>query len=155
LSLRLKVTGVRRLHETPHAPRSSGAALLLIPSTGFLPADDGRMRRTINRIRAELGHDDLVYRYLGPDGVNGTEGTFVACSFWLAQALAASGRTDEAIDIFEGAVSRANDVGLLPEVMGASSGRFLGNFPQGLSHIALVNAATAIARAQHTGGNRQ
>jgi GH15 family glucan-1,4-alpha-glucosidase len=123
------------------------ASLLLIPIAGFLPGDDPHVLRTIERIREELASDDLVHRYRCDDGLPGREGPFVACSFWLAHALALAGRHHDACDVFERTCRRANDVGLLPEEIDPDSGAFLGNFPQGLSHIALLNAALAIARA--------
>ena len=124
---------------------SVDASLLLVPMTGFLPAGDPRMVRTIDAVRADLGAGELVYRYRGDDGLSGREGAFVACSFWLAHALALAGRRDEACEIFERTCARANDVGLLPEEIDPETGAFLGNFPQGLSHIALLNAAIALA----------
>jgi GH15 family glucan-1,4-alpha-glucosidase len=124
------------------------AALLLISRTGFVPPDDHRMLRTIERVRAELGQEDLVYRYLGADGVPGHEGAFLPGSFWLAETHAAAGKLDEARGIFAAAAARANDVGLLPEEIDVATGQFLGNYPQALSHIALVNALAAINRAE-------
>jgi GH15 family glucan-1,4-alpha-glucosidase len=128
------------------------AALLLIGTTGFLPASDARLQRTIAVVRERLGVGDLVYRYRGPDGLGGREGAFVACSFWLAEALAGAGRTPEAEDVYAAACERSNDVGLFPEEIDSASGAFLGNFPQALSHIALINAATAIDRARTASG---
>jgi GH15 family glucan-1,4-alpha-glucosidase len=123
------------------------ASLLLIGTTGFLPPSDGRLQRTIDVVRERLGRGDLVYRYRAADGLPGDEGAFVACSFWLAEALAGAGRVAEAEDVFDAACARSNDVGLLPEEIDPASGAFAGNFPQALSHIALINAATAIDRA--------
>jgi alpha,alpha-trehalase len=111
---------------------------------GFLPGDDERVLATIERVRTELGHDELVLRYRTDDGLSGDEGAFLPCSFWLAQALACVGRHDEAADVFERACGRANDVGLLPEEIDPVTGDFLGNFPQGLSHLALLAAAGAL-----------
>jgi len=123
------------------------ASLLLIAQTGFVPADDDRMLATIDAVQADLCTGDLVYRYRADDGVGGGEGPFLACSFWLAHALALAGRRDEARAVFDAAAGRANDVGLLPEEIDPGTGRFLGNFPQGLSHIALLNAASALGLA--------
>jgi GH15 family glucan-1,4-alpha-glucosidase len=120
------------------------AALLLIGTTGFLPPADERIGRTIDAVRDRLGDRDLVYRYRAADGLDGDEGAFVACSFWLAQALAMAGRTAEADEVFDAACARSNDVGLLPEEIDPASGAFLGNMPQALSHMALINAAVAI-----------
>jgi GH15 family glucan-1,4-alpha-glucosidase len=126
---------------------SLDASLLQLPIVGFLPGDD-RVRRTVDRVRDALGRGELVYRYRGDDGLPGTEGAFMACSFWLAQALAVDGRVDEACEVFERACARANDLGLLPEEIDPEDGRFLGNFPQGLSHIALVNTASTIEKLE-------
>jgi GH15 family glucan-1,4-alpha-glucosidase len=120
------------------------ASLLELPIVGFLPGDDERVVATIKRVRAELGHDDLVMRYRADDGLSGDEGAFLPCSFWLAHALACAGRRDEAADVFERACARANDVGLLPEEIDPVTGVFLGNFPQGLTHLALLAAAGAM-----------
>ncbi len=131
---------------------SLDAALLLVPIVGFLPGDDRRVIRTIERIQAELTDGVLVRRYDADDDLPGKEGAFLPCSFWLAQALALAGEHAEAQRVFEGACDQANDLGLLPEEIDASSGTFLGNFPQGLSHIALVNAALALdPTAVHAG----
>jgi GH15 family glucan-1,4-alpha-glucosidase len=121
------------------------ASLLLILTTGFLPPSDPRMSRTIDAVRDRLGRDELVDRYRGVDGLNGDEGAFLACSFWLAHALALDGRVADAEKVFDAASAHSNDVGLLPEEIDRASGEFLGNFPQALSHIALINAARAIA----------
>jgi alpha,alpha-trehalase len=124
------------------------ASLLLIATTGFLPPSDARLSATIDAVREGLGQADLVVRYRAPDGLEGNEGAFVACSFWLAQALAMAGRRDEALDVFDRTVARSSDVGLLPEEIDVETGEFLGNYPQALSHIALVNAAVALDRAE-------
>ncbi|MGZ4154445.1 MAG: glycoside hydrolase family 15 protein [Actinomycetota bacterium] len=120
------------------------AALLLIGSTRFLPSSDERVRRTIDVVRNRLERDGLVHRYRGVDGLDGDEGAFVACSFWLAQALALAGRRREAEQVFTAMCERSNDVGLLPEEIDPQTDAYLGNMPQALSHMALINAATAI-----------
>ena len=122
---------------------------------GFLPADDPRMLATIDATEARLTDDrGLVYRYRtsgGVDGLAGDEGTFLLCTFWLAQALALAGQVDRATAVFERAVAFANDVGLLAEEVDPETGELLGNFPQAFSHIGLVNAAWAISEAiQHS-----
>jgi GH15 family glucan-1,4-alpha-glucosidase len=122
------------------------ASVLLIPLVGFLPASDPRMKATVAAIQRELVADGLVYRYL-PDGsqhVDGLppgEGSFLACTFWLADNLALMGRVDEARDIFERLLELRNDVGLLAEEYDTDTGRQLGNFPQAFSHVSLVNTA--------------
>ncbi len=120
------------------------AALLEIPLVGFLDGTDVRVHRTVDRIRSELGEAGLVRRYRGEDGLEGEEGAFLPCSFWLAHALALGDRRDEALEVFTKACSYSNDLGLLPEEIDPVSLRALGNFPQGLTHIALVNAACAM-----------
>ncbi|MFB8774140.1 glycoside hydrolase family 15 protein [Streptomyces broussonetiae] len=124
------------------------AALLLIPRTGFLPPDDPRVAGTIDAVRAELGHHGLLRRYSAAettvDGLPGGEGTFLVCSFWLADALLATGRRAEAEELFEQLIGLTNDVGLLSEEYDPVAGRQLGNFPQAFSHIGLVNTALAL-----------
>ena len=120
------------------------AALLEIPIYGFLPGEDPRVTGTIDAIRRELGRGELLYRYHTDDELSGSEGAFLACSFWLVQALVANGRQDEAWEVFDAVVARANPLGLLPEEIDPDTGAFLGNYPQGLTHIALVNAAAAL-----------
>jgi GH15 family glucan-1,4-alpha-glucosidase len=128
------------------------ASTLMMPIVGFLPADDPRVLSTIDAIATRLTDDrGLVYRYRaesGVDGVSGGEGTFLLCTFWLAQALAMAGRVSEARDVFERAAAYANDVGLLAEEIDPATGELLGNFPQAFSHIGLVNAAWAISQAE-------
>ena len=89
-----------------------------------------------------------MYRYRAHDGLDGEEGTFLLCTFWLAQALAMAGRPDRARTVFERAAAFVNDVGLLAEEVDPVSGELLGNFPQAFSHIGLVNAAWAISEAE-------
>jgi GH15 family glucan-1,4-alpha-glucosidase len=126
------------------------ASLLQIALVGFLPAHDPRVKGTVAAIQRELMADGLVHRY-PPDGsqsVDGLppgEGTFLACSFWLADNLALMGRRDEALTIFERLLTLRNDVGLLAEEFDPSTGRQLGNFPQAYSHVALVNTANYLS----------
>ena len=136
------------------------ASNLMLPIVGFLPADDPRMLATVDAIAARLTDDrGLVYRYRTAagatgDGLPGAEGSFLLCTFWLAQALALAGRTGQARDVFERAARYANDVGLLAEEVDAGTGELLGNFPQAFSHIGLVNAAYAIAEAERRAAAR-
>ncbi|MDV9190204.1 glycoside hydrolase family 15 protein [Streptomyces sp. SR27] len=125
------------------------AATLLIPRVGFLPPDDPRVVGTVDAVRAELLHGGYVRRYSTDsgaiDGLPGQEGTFLVCSFWLADALRLTGRTEEARELFERLVALANDVGLLAEEYDPVAERQLGNFPQAFSHIGLVGTALALA----------
>ncbi|MGW7020013.1 glycoside hydrolase family 15 protein [Streptomyces decoyicus] len=125
------------------------ASLLLIPQMRFLPPDDKRVIGTIEAIQRELSTEDgFVLRYptsgaddLGVDGLEGEEGAFLACSFWLADDLAMIGRVDEARKLFEKLLSLRNDLGLLAEEWDPKAKRQVGNFPQAFSHVALVDAA--------------
>ena len=125
------------------------ASSLMLAITGFLPGDDPRMKATVDAIAGRLTDQrGLVYRYLAHDGLTGTEGTFLVCTFWLAHAQALAGELDRATATFERAVAAINDVGLLAEEVDPGSGEMIGNFPQAFSHIGLVNAAWAISQAQ-------
>lgn len=124
------------------------AANLLIPLHEFLPFEDPRVQGTIDRTLERLTANDFVYRYRIDDGLPGEEGAFVLCTFWLAGALALSGRLDEAYRIFDGMASRVNHVGLLAEQIDPYSGQFLGNFPQAFSHIGLINGALYLAHME-------
>ena len=128
------------------------ASNLMMVMVGFLPATDPRMLATIDAIEQRLTDGrGLVFRYLtedGVDGLAGDEGTFLLCTFWLAQALAMSDQVDRARAVFERAIAFVNDVGLLAEEIDAETGELLGNFPQAFSHIGLVNAAWAISEAE-------
>ncbi|MFE7705551.1 glycoside hydrolase family 15 protein [Streptomyces sp. NPDC057486] len=126
------------------------ASVLMMPIMGFVRADAPRMRTTIDTIRDRLTDPEgFVYRYqVADDGLPGREGCFLLCTFWLAEAMALAGDVTAARDLFDQAVSCANDVGLLAEEIDTGSGEMLGNFPQALSHIGLVNAAWAISEAE-------
>jgi GH15 family glucan-1,4-alpha-glucosidase len=120
------------------------ASLLLIPRVGFLPPDDPRVIGTIDAIQRELTHDGFLRRYKpaeSDDGLPGEEGVFLACSFWLVEALVGAGRHREATELFERLLTLRNDVGLLSEEWGVVAGRQLGNTPQAFSHFALVMSA--------------
>jgi len=120
------------------------ASLLLIPRLGFLPGTDPRVLGTIAAVRRELSEDGLVKRYQTSqtnDGLKGGEGLFIACSFWLVDALCASGQRREAVDLFERLLLLRNDVGLLSEEWDPTLQRQLGNTPQAFSHFALVISA--------------
>jgi GH15 family glucan-1,4-alpha-glucosidase len=123
------------------------ASALLMPLVGFLPADDPRMRATIEAVAAELGEDGLILRYRSKDGLEGKEGTFLLCSFWLVSCLARLGEVDRARALFERTAGFANDVGLLGEEVDARTGELLGNFPQAFSHVGLITAARDLDRA--------
>ncbi len=122
------------------------ASLLLLALVGFLPAHDPRIVATVDAIERDLTVDGLVLRYRtdGTDGLEGDEGAFLLCSFWLVQALAAQGETARATELFERVVALCNDVGLLSEEYDAEAQRMLGNFPQAFSHIGLINAARSL-----------
>src|SRR6185437_7640012 len=110
-----------------------------------------RMKSTIEAIADRLTDEHgLVYRYRANDGLEGDEGSFLLCTFWLAQALALAGDERRARETFERAIAFANDVGLLAEEVDGRTGELLGNFPQAFSHIGLVNAAWAISQAEES-----
>ena len=120
------------------------ASLLIMPQVGFLPGSDPRVKATIETIERELMSDGLVLRYdtsQMKDGLPPGEGVFLACSFWLVDAYVLLGRKDDARRLFERLLTLSNDVGLLSEEFDPRTGCLLGNFPQALSHIALVNSA--------------
>lgn len=133
------------------------ASLLLIPLVGFLPVEDARVRGTIAAIEKNLMRDGLVQRYDTAeldDGVKGHEGSFIACSFWLVSVWNLCGRRKEAHALFERLLALRNDVGLLSEEYDTDSHRQVGNFPQALSHIALVNSAFEFTRELSPGAQR-
>jgi GH15 family glucan-1,4-alpha-glucosidase len=121
------------------------ASLLCLPLRHVIPADHPKMVATTAAIAGLLSAGGgLLYRYLpyvSPDGLAGTEGAFLICSFWMVDNLAYQGRLDEAIDLFDSLCDRANALGLLPEQVDPSSGAFLGNFPQAFSHVGLISSA--------------
>ena len=125
------------------------ASNLMLAICGFLPGDDPRMKATIDATAERLTDErGLVYRYLAADGLEGEEGTFLLCTFWLAQAQALAGEVDQARATFERAAAYANDVGLLAEEVDVGGTEMIGNYPQAFSHIGLVNAAWAITQAE-------
>jgi GH15 family glucan-1,4-alpha-glucosidase len=125
------------------------AALLLLPRVEFVDWGDERMTRTVAAVRGELdAGDGLLYRYRRDDGLEGDEGAFLCCSFWLVECLARSGQHAEAREVFDRALARANDLGLLAEEVDPGSGQLLGNFPQALTHLSHIDAAVALAEAQ-------
>ncbi|HXR35459.1 MAG TPA: glycoside hydrolase family 15 protein, partial [Candidatus Binataceae bacterium] len=133
------------------------AALLMIPLVGFLPAKDARVSGTVAAIQRDLLSDGLVRRYStqpGIDGLPSGEGTFLPCTFWLADNLAMAGRNDEARAIFERLLSICNDVGLLSEEYDPGARRQLGNFPQALTHVSLINTAHNLSLAESPAQHR-
>ncbi|MEU1375533.1 glycoside hydrolase family 15 protein [Streptomyces triculaminicus] len=136
-----------------YGSRDLDAATLLIPRVGFLPPGDPRVVGTVDAVRRELGRDGFIRRYslddtpdeAPVDGLPGGEGAFLACSFWLADALCMTGREKEARELFERLLAVRNDVGLLAEEYDPRAGRQLGNFPQAFSHIGLVGTALLLA----------
>jgi GH15 family glucan-1,4-alpha-glucosidase len=146
--------------------RGVDASLLLIPEVGFLPPEDPRVHGTIAAIERELMEDGLLLRYRTEENVDGLpagEGAFLACSFWLADVYAMLGRLGDAEGLFDHLLSFRNDLGLLAEEYDPRAKRQLGNFPQGFSHIALVNTAhnlisrrgPAEQRAERDGASRR
>ncbi|GAA2148392.1 glycoside hydrolase family 15 protein [Kitasatospora kazusensis] len=140
---------VRGVFVQHYGGRELDAATLFVAKTGFLPPDDPRVVRTVDAVRDGLDHGGFVRRYpTGPrgadgdgDGLPGTEGAFLACSFWLADALALTGRAGEARELFGRVLALGNDLGLLSEEWDPLAGRQLGNTPQAFTHVALVNTA--------------
>jgi len=126
------------------------ASLLLLPTVGFLPPDEPRIRGTIAAVEQHLFVDGFLLRYntrTSDDGLPEGEGAFLACTFWLADAYVMVGRIDDARELFERLLALRNDVGLLPEECDTRGHRMVGNFPQAFSHVALVNTAHNLSRA--------
>jgi GH15 family glucan-1,4-alpha-glucosidase len=130
-------------------PDSLDAALLAIGFVEFLPWNDPRMQSTIRAIATHLtfGDTELVFRYNGPDGLEGEEGAFSICTFWLAEALYRMGDKEGGERIFRRMLDHANHVGLYSEELDPATGEFLGNFPQAFTHIALINCAVAFVKS--------
>ncbi|HEX6257673.1 MAG TPA: glycoside hydrolase family 15 protein [Euzebyales bacterium] len=135
----------RRNSYTFHADTDELDASVLLSARMGYPSSTVRVRGTIDAVRAELGSGPFVYRY---GGARTKEGAFLACSFWLVEALALADRTDEAVELMDALVSVGSDVGLLSEEIDPTDGTLLGNYPQGLSHLALINAALVLERAR-------
>jgi GH15 family glucan-1,4-alpha-glucosidase len=134
-----------------YGSKSLDASLLLLPLVGFLPPTDPRIVGTVKAIEQRLVFDGFVMRYDTGEVVDGLppgEGAFLACSFWLADNYVLQGRVDEARELFERLLSLRNDVGLLAEEYDPHLSRQVGNFPQAFSHVALVNTAYNLTRAQ-------
>jgi GH15 family glucan-1,4-alpha-glucosidase len=123
------------------------ASLLLGVIGRYDEATKPRLLGTVDAVRRELAHGPFLARYLSEDGLPGEEGAFLACSFWLVEAYARQGRVGEATALMDELLGLSNDVGLYAEEIDPATGTFLGNFPQALSHLALINAAVAVAEA--------
>ncbi len=123
------------------------AALLLLPTVEFIAWDDEKMLRTVAAVQEELdAGNGLLYRYRRDDGLGQREGAFLCCSFWLVECLARAGDVTQAREIFDNALAKANDLGLFSEEIDPDSSELLGNFPQGLTHLSHISAATALAQ---------
>jgi len=148
--------GERGTFVQSYGGRALDAALLLLPLVGFLPPRDPRVVATVEAIRRQLG-EVFLRRYLpeeAPDGLDEEEGAFLLCSLWLAQALALMGRVQEALAVFQRVAGLGRGLGLYAEMVDPASGRFLGNYPQAYTHIALVDTALVLDRVLRGGGPR-
>ncbi|HWC09694.1 MAG TPA: glycoside hydrolase family 15 protein [Acidimicrobiales bacterium] len=141
--------GQRNTFTRSYGSSDVDAALLVLPLLDIEPVESPRVRGTIDAVMSDLGAGgSLLYRYPpGEDGVAGTEGAFLACSFWLVQALAVTGSVSQAAELFHALVALASPLGLYAEEIDPASGRHLGNYPQALTHAALVQAALALRDA--------
>jgi GH15 family glucan-1,4-alpha-glucosidase len=134
------------------------ASLLMMPLVGFLPADDPRMRGTVEAIQKGLTRDGFVERYkprTDLDGLPPGEGVFLPCTFWLADNLALLGQRKEAEELFECLLGLCNDVGLISEEYDPEEARLVGNFPQAFTHVALVNTAFNLSQDVGPAADRQ
>jgi GH15 family glucan-1,4-alpha-glucosidase len=144
-----KLGAFRQVLDEDHLDATS----LMVPLLRFLPALDPRMRQTVKTIQRDLTDENgFVYRYRRDDGLGASEGTFLLCSFWLVDNLALQGQIVPARDLFERLTSHVNDLGLFSEELDPDSGELLGNFPQALTHLAIVNAAAHLERASQNRG---
>lgn len=123
------------------------ASSLLIPLMEFLPFDDSRVQGTVDAVMKNLMRNGFVYRYRNDDGIQGSEGCFILCTFWLVNVLALSGRGEEAREIFENICACTSPLGLLSEEIDPDTGELLGNYPQAYSHIGLINSALYLGKA--------
>jgi len=121
------------------------ASLLLLSELGFLSASDPRYRATVSAVERELKKDGFVFRYTEPDDFGAPQNAFLVCSFWFVDALAATGRRDEARELFQGLLACRNRHGLLAEHVDPSTRELWGNFPQTYSMVGLVNSATKLS----------
>src|SRR5207302_11018945 len=140
----------RKIFVQAFGSRQLDAALLYLPLSHFIAFDDPRMIRTVDAIQQDLEEDGLILRYRVKkmdDGLHGREGTFLPCSFWMAEVLARQGRLDEARVTFDRASSTSSELGLFAEEFDTREEKMLGNFPQALTHLSHIVAAVAIARA--------
>jgi GH15 family glucan-1,4-alpha-glucosidase len=124
------------------------AAALLVPAMGLLPADDPAVQATVERVRADLSERGLLLRYRADDGLEGGEGVFLLCSFWLVDVLTHQGRLHEAEEMLERLIGLSNDVGLFAEETDAPTGAALGNFPQAFTHMALITSCAHVTAAR-------
>jgi len=125
------------------------ASTLMVAIVGFLPSDDVRVLATIDAVERRLSDErGLLYRYRGGDGLEGEEGSFLLCTFWLAQALAMTGQSTRARAVLDRAASYASGLGLFSEQVDTTTGELVGNFPQAFSHLGLIAAAHALAEAE-------
>jgi GH15 family glucan-1,4-alpha-glucosidase len=124
------------------------AAALLVPAMGLLPADDPAVVATVDRVREKLSEKGLLLRYRADDGLDGGEGVFLLCSFWLVDVLTHQGRLHEAEELLERLIGLSNDVGLFAEETDAATGEALGNFPQAFTHMALITSCAHVTAAR-------